>query len=105
MAATGSARRSSRALTTPPTSEGEHIMDDIEANLYEFISKVLLEGEEIDLELDTPLLEHRLIDSLNVEELMVHIHDQFGVLIEDQPPSSWGSIRKLGALVRSRTTE
>jgi acyl carrier protein len=78
-------------------------VDHIEKDLQRFVVETLLEGEEIEVELDTPLLEYRIIDSLNVEELMVHIHDQYGVAIEDVPPSSWGSIRKLAELVRSRS--
>lgn len=77
-------------------------MNDIERDIHQYIATVLLDGEEMDLELDTPLLEYRVLDSLNVEELLVHLDQTYGVLIEDQPPSSWSTIRKLADLVRQR---
>lgn len=77
-------------------------MNDIERDIHQYIATVLLDGEEMDLELDTPLLEYRVLDSLNVEELLVHLAQTYGVLIEDRPPSSWSTIRKLADLVRQR---
>jgi geranyl diphosphate 2-C-methyltransferase len=77
-------------------------LNDIERDIHQYIATVLLDGEEMDLELDTPLLEYRVLDSLNVEELLVHLAQTYGVLIEDQSPSSWSTIRKLADLVRQR---
>jgi geranyl diphosphate 2-C-methyltransferase len=77
-------------------------LNDIERDIHQYIATVLLDGEEMDLELDTPLLEYRVLDSLNVEELLVHLAQTYGVLIEDRPPSSWSTIRKLADLVRQR---
>ena len=80
-------------------------MNEIEKEIHTFISTVLLGGEEIELDRDTPLLEYRILDSLNVEELMVHLHDTYGVLIEDAPPADWSTIGKLGDLVQARINE
>lgn len=80
-------------------------MDDIEKNLHVFIDEVLLEGEDIEFDVDTPLLEYRLIDSLNVEHLMAHVEKEFNFSMEEQPPTSWNTIRKLAELIRSNPAE
>ncbi|WP_328522945.1 acyl carrier protein [Kribbella sp. NBC_00359] len=77
-------------------------MNEVDEEILKFISTILLEGEDIELDRDTPLLEYRILDSLNAEELIVHLHDVYGVLIEDVPPTEWSTISKLAALVQSR---
>ncbi|MEV4560814.1 acyl carrier protein [Kitasatospora sp. NPDC049285] len=77
-------------------------MNDIERAIHRFIAESLLEDEEFELTVDTPLLEYRIIDSLSVEELLVHVHDTYGVLIEDLPPTDWDTIGKLARIIAAR---
>ena len=55
----------------------ERVSDEIES----FVSQELLEGEDIGLTNDTPLLEYGLIDSVSLVMLNDHIEDEFGVRI------------------------
>jgi geranyl diphosphate 2-C-methyltransferase len=76
-------------------------LDLVEKKIHEFIANVLLEGEEIEFDQETPLLEYRLIDSLNVEELMIFVQDTFGFSLDDWSQSDWGTIRQMADLIRS----
>jgi acyl carrier protein len=80
-------------------------MDDIEKQLHAFIDDVLLEGEDIEFDADTPLLEYRLIDSLNVEQLMVHVDRTYGLTLEEHSPSSWNTIRKMAQIIHAGAAE
>ncbi|MFE3782671.1 hypothetical protein ACFXPA_31345 [Amycolatopsis sp. NPDC059090] len=75
-------------------------LDSVETSLHRFVDQVLLSGEDVEFDAETPLLEYRLIDSLNVEHLMAHVEDVYGFSMVDHPPSSWNTIRKLAGLIR-----
>ncbi|MCK2244208.1 MULTISPECIES: acyl carrier protein [unclassified Crossiella] len=76
-------------------------MNETEKQLHQFIAEVLLPGEDIEFDADTPLLEYRLIDSLNVEQLMVHVEHTYAVSLERHTPSQWNTIRKMAALIQA----
>lgn len=78
-------------------------MDDVEQKIHDFIAMVLLEGEEVEFDEHTPLLEHRLIDSLNAEELTIYIEQNFGVSLSDRPHKDWKTIRKMRDLIQAKT--
>ncbi|MEU7476494.1 methyltransferase domain-containing protein [Lentzea sp. NPDC042327] len=76
-------------------------MDDVERAIKDFVAEVLLEGEHVEFDEHTPLLEHRLIDSLNVEELLVHVEQTFAVSLSRWPHSDWKTIHAMGELIRT----
>ncbi|GGL99828.1 MULTISPECIES: methyltransferase domain-containing protein [Micromonospora] len=78
-------------------------MDDIERAIHGFIANVLLEGEDISFDEHTPLLEHRLIDSLNVEELIAFIESTYSVTLSDWPHSKWETIQNMAGLIHAHS--
>ncbi|MEO3781285.1 methyltransferase domain-containing protein [Micromonospora sp. B11E3] len=78
-------------------------MDEIERVIHGFVAEVLLEGEDISFDERTPLLEHRLIDSLNVEELIAFVESEYSITLSDWPHSKWETIESMAGLVRTHS--
>ncbi|MFI2650789.1 acyl carrier protein [Micromonospora fulviviridis] len=92
-------------IMTAPPRQGRQgkAMDDIERAIHDFIADVLLEGEDISFDERTPLLEHRLIDSLNVEELIAFAESTYSITLSDWPHSKWETIQNMAGLIRAHS--
>jgi acyl carrier protein len=57
---------------------------DVISHLKEWVSKELLEGQEIGLDDTTPLLEWGVINSIEIARLVSYIEDQWGISIPEE---------------------
>jgi acyl carrier protein len=71
--------------------------------LLEFINRELLDGQGDDLDVDTPLLELGIIDSVSIVMLSVHISDELGVKIPpgDLIPTNLRDVRAIAKLIEA----
>jgi len=76
--------------------------EDISAELLTFIRESFLAGDpEGELEVDTPLLELGILNSLNTALLIAHIGERFGVQVplNDVTAATFKSVRPLSEMV------
>lgn len=78
-------------------------MEDIKQELMRFISREFLSGNDAGLDVDTPLLELRILDSLTIVALYGFVETRFGVKLDSGPtrPTDFASIRALAQLIES----
>lgn len=55
--------------------------DDIFNNLQNYIATEVLEGEDVGLESDTPLLEIGVLNSIEIMSMVRYIEDEFNVTL------------------------
>jgi acyl carrier protein len=79
-------------------------MNDIQQELMGFVSREFLNGNGAGLDIDTPLLELRILDSLTIVALYGFVEARFGVKLDGGPtsPVDFASIRALAQLIESR---
>jgi acyl carrier protein len=72
-----------------------------EEDLIAYINEEILQGHSVDLDPTTPLLELRIIDSVNLVMLTKHIKDRFGVKIPSSllTPENLKDVRSMAQLV------
>ena len=60
--------------------------------------------DDFQIEVDTPLLQSGLIDSLGMEELVTFLEDTFGVAIQDEDllPDNFDTIASITALIERK---
>ncbi len=75
--------------------------DEALTALTEFVARELLDGEDIGLDENTPLLEYGLIDSLSLVSLTEFIAERFGVVIpaKEQTPQNLKNLASISGLV------
>lgn len=76
--------------------------DDISAELLTFIRESFLAGDpEGELDVDTPLLELGILNSLNTAMLIAHVGEEFGVQVPltDVTATTFKSVRSLSEIV------
>ena len=76
---------------------------NIQETLKAFFNEEILESEDDDLELDTPLLAIGILDSLGMVSLLGKIEDIFGVQVPDEAvtPGNFQTIESIALLVDS----
>jgi acyl carrier protein len=57
---------------------------DVIHHLKEWVSKELLEGQDIGLDETTPLLEWGVINSIEIARLVSHIEDEWGISVPEE---------------------
>jgi acyl carrier protein len=79
-------------------------MNDISAALREFLCQNFLFGQELTLSDDDSFLEHGLIDSTGVLELVGFLEQQYQIAIADEElvPENLDSIRNLVRFVETK---
>jgi acyl carrier protein len=79
-------------------------MNDIQRELLQFVAQECLNGNGSGLELDTPLLELRILDSLTVASLYTFVEIRYGVILDNgvTSPKDLATIRLLANLIESR---
>lgn len=78
-------------------------MDAIEHAVSDFLQRELMNtGTKDPLEVDAPLLERGVIDSLGIQELVAFLEKEFGIDVQDEEivPENFENVRCIAALVR-----
>ncbi|MCY1071294.1 acyl carrier protein [Nannocystis sp. RBIL2] len=77
--------------------------DAIEQALKQYVAREILDGKDIGLDADTPLLEWGVINSLEIARLLGFVREQFGVVVplESVTAEHFKDLRALTALVAS----
>jgi len=80
-------------------------MSSVQEEIRQFVTNELLRGNGRDLQLDTPLFELRILDSITVVELYTFVENRYGVRLDDAhvSPDDFGTIRLLARLIEART--
>ncbi|HWO22077.1 MAG TPA: acyl carrier protein [Kofleriaceae bacterium] len=75
--------------------------DRVVEELRQLISRELLEGQDVGLDRETPLLELGLIDSLSIRMILKHVQDVFGLTIPVSAltPDNFRTLGTIGSLV------
>ena len=77
-------------------------MTSAEQAVRKYIATEIMSGEdEASLDLDYPLLDTGVIDSLDLQKLVVFLETQFDVTVDDDElvPENFHSIRAIGSMV------
>jgi acyl carrier protein len=77
---------------------------DVETTIRDHIIELLGAEAPAELDLETPLLEQDLLDSVGIYELVTHLEERYSieVLDEEVVPENFGTIRALAKLVESK---
>jgi acyl carrier protein len=77
---------------------------DIQATIRDYIAEMLGPATPAQLDLDTPLLEQDLLDSVGIYELVIYLEERYEieVLDEEVVPENFGTILVLAKLVEAK---
>jgi len=77
---------------------------EVETTIRDHIGESLGPMAPADLDADTPLLEHDLLDSIGIYELVVHLEERYKITIFDEEvvPENFGTIASLAKLVEGK---
>lgn len=77
----------------------------ITTTLTDYLQATFLYGNDaVTLELDTPLVEHRIVDSMGIFQLIAFLEEAFGIEIEadDVLPQRFATIEAIAAFVEQK---
>lgn len=92
-------------MTTPV--ESEIAMQDIESLIREYIAMNILFSENgYPYTDDASFLEHGIVDSMGIMELVAFVDEEFGIAVEDQElvPDNFDSISRLASYIRFKAS-
>jgi acyl carrier protein len=77
---------------------------EIETVIRDFIATEMGRAPIAELQVDTPMLENDLLDSVGVYEVVVFLEEHYGIEIldEEMVPENFGTISSLAKLVESK---
>src|SRR5262249_10574493 len=85
----------------PTHRRGEPAMS-VEEEIKAFIAREILSGhDEVALDLDYPLIEEKVLDSMDIQRLVAFVESQFGVTVVDDAllPENFATIRAIARMV------
>lgn len=82
-------------------------IQEITQNLKDFIINELLDGEEMGLEVDTPLLEWGILDSLSMVSLLAFIEENLGIQVpsKEVKPENFDNLQAITNLLDALSKE
>lgn len=74
----------------------------VEQTITQFIVTQIMRGQtQVSVGLDYPLIEERVLDSMDLHRLVVFLEAQFGILVDDEHllPDNFASVRAIAEMV------